>query len=808
MAETSETGSVVGQSVIRKDLLEKVTGAAEYSVDASMPGMAHAKVVRSDRAHARILSVDTQEATALPGVVGVLTSADLEGLFPRFGHIIPDHCILAIEKVRYYGEPVAIVVGDTPHAAADAAALVHVRYEDLPSVMDARAALEPDAPLVHDEIYPSTGDESFKVLTGAHHTPKDRMEGGPSNIATEDATGDGSASEGDADRSDDTPVSREPSNIGHEVHLEWGDVDDAFANAHLVVESDVRFPMLYGYAMEPYNALASFTDSGLVVIASQQHPYMARDDLARVFGLPLSRVRVIAPYIGGGYGTKSYTKVEPMAAVASWYVRRPVKLVLDVEESIYTTRVDSAEVKVRSGFTEDGTIVAREFDILMDSGAYADNSPLVLAKSVNRCGGPYRVPNLRVRGRSMYTNTSPASSYRGFGAPQGNFPGEINLNRAADELGISRADIRRRNLVDKGEQILPGKRGLDADIKADLEMVLESLHRDAKETPGYGIGFGCSASDAGAYPVSTAQVRIQVDGSAVVLSGSTEMGQGSRSVLAQVAAEELGIPLDQISVAQADTSLTAYERTTGASRTTTLAGLALQKACADARSRVRDMAADVLGCDASAVADAAGGVTDADGAFLSYGEVIAGWFGAAAGEVTGVGLLRREGVTKEMPPFWELGMVGVGVQVDGETGVVTVDQLVTVGDVGFAINPAAVEAQDLGAATQGLGGALYEELVYDGPQLANANVVDYRVPRMKDIPRKIDLMLAERRDGIGPYGAKGAGEGALNPIGGAVAAAVADAVGTWPEELPLTPERVWRLLQARPALPEQGGESG
>lgn len=756
--------NVVGTSVRRRDLLEKVTGAAQYAVDATMPGMVHAKVVRSERAHARILGIDTAEALAAHDVVAVVTSADLGPLFARFGHIIADHYILAPEKVRYFGEPVAIVLAETPAAAHDAAQLVRVDYEDLPSVMTAADALAEGAPLVHEQAYAATGDDSFKNLTGKKHA-----------MHSPEAEG-------------------EHTNVAHEVDLEWGDVDAARADAHLVVENTVHYPMLYAYAMEPYNAVASYGDGMLTVVTTAQHPFMVRDDLARIFALPLSRVRVSAPYLGGGYGSKSYTKVEPLAAVASWVVGRPVKLVLSVEEAIYTTRVDTAEIHVRSSFDADGLILGREFDIVMDSGAYADNSPLVLAKCVNRCFGPYRVPNVRVRGRSVYTNTSPASSYRGFGAPQGNLAGETNLDRAANELGLDGTEIRRRNLVRHGEAILPGKRGIDADLLADLEIAASSLERDRRDVPYYGTGVSCSASDAGAYPISTAQVRIQIDGSVIVSSGSTEMGQGSQSLLAQVAAEELGIGLGVVSVVQSDTSVTAYERTTGASRTTTLAGLALQRACADARARVRDMAADVWGCTAEDVVDLPGAVRGPGGAELDYGEVVRAWFGGAAGEVTGVGLLRREGVTQDMPPFWETGMVGVAVEVDPDTGVVRVDQLVTVADIGFAINPQAVEGQDLGAATQGLGGALYEELVYDGPQLANANVVDYRVPRLADMPRKIDLVLAERRDGIGPYGAKGAGEGQLNPIGGAVAAAVAQATGRWPSRLPLTPERVWRLV--------------
>lgn len=783
--------AVAGRSVLRRDLYEKVTGAAVFTVDVHLPDMLHAKTVRSDRAHARIVGIDVSQALALPGVAAVVTGADLTPLYARFGHIVPDHPILALDKVRYYGEPVALVLADTLEHAADGAEAVWVDYDELPAVMDVDRALAEDAPLVHDTAYDATGDESFTVLVGkqsatvgmdtAHHDRPDVLE--------RDAV----------QESNDTPIGGKPTNVAHEVTLGWGDVDAAFAAADVVVESVGHYPMLYAYAMEPYNTVASFAEGRLDVTSSQQHPYMVRDELARIFGLPLSKVVVRALYLGGGYGSKSYTKVEPLASVGSWYAGRPVKLVCDVEEAIYTTRADSARVQVRSAFDRDGRILAREFDLLFDGGAYADNGPLVLAKAVNRCFGPYHVPNLRVRGRSIYTNTSPSSSYRGFGAPQGNFAGETNMDKAAAELGLDGVELRRRNIVEPGGELLPGKRGLDADLRADLDMVIGSLRRDEKEVPNYGIGYGIAASDAGAFPVSTANVRIETDGSITVLSGSTEMGQGSRSVLAQIAAQELGVPLEQVSVVQSDTGVTPYERTTGASRTTTLAGLAVVRACEDARSKIRHMAAELLTCAPDDVVDVAGGVCAPPGRDLTYSDVIRRWFAASAGDVTGIGIVRKEGVTSKMPPFWEIGCVGVAVEIESETGVVRVDQLVTVADVGFAINPRAVEGQDLGAATQGLGGALYEELVYDGPQIANPNLVDYRVPRSTDMPTKIDTMIVERRDGVGPYGAKGAGEGALNPIGGAVASAVARATGKWPERLPLTPERVWRLMHDMPA---------
>jgi CO/xanthine dehydrogenase Mo-binding subunit len=546
--------------------------------------------------------------------------------------------------------------------------------------------------------------------------------------------------------------------------------------------------------MEPYNAIASFEEGSLVVHSTAQHPYMVREDLARIFSLPLARVRVIVPYVGGGYGTKSYTKVEPLAALGAWVTGRPVRVALSVEESIHTTRSDSARVRARSAFAADGTLLARDIDVVMNSGAYTDNSPVVCAKLANRCSGPYRMAALRVRVRSAFTNTVPASSLRGFGAPQGALAGELQMDEAADRLGIDALELRLRNVVGPGEELLPGKRGLDADLAADLRLLTGSLGwGDADDSPGRGIGFGVTASDAGAHPTSVAMVRIHADGSASAAVGATELGQGSRTVLAQVVAEALELPFERVAIVASDTGVTPYERTTGASRTTALAGRSLQAACADARRRLRELAAETAGVDAGEVGDVPGGVLAA-GERLGYADVIKRWFGAG-GEVIGTGAVRRAGEFRAMPPFWEIGASGVVAAVDGDTGRVRIEQLTTVGDVGIAINPALVHGQDLGAATMGLGAALSEQLVYDGQTLGNPNVVDYRVPRCSDLPGRVERILAERRDGIGPHGAKGAGEGALNPVGPAVAAAVGRALGRYPRELPLTPERVWRLAR-------------
>ena len=825
-------------AVPRSDAWEKVTGRARYAVDMALPNMAHAAVVRSERAHARIAGIDRAEAEAAPGVIAVVTADDLGDLGRRFGHIVPDHAVLAEGKVRYYGEPVAVVVAETPHQAADAAELVWVDYDDLPALTDAATALASDV-LIHEQSYVEPGQKFLDVAPAAS-----------------------------------------TDNVAHRNELAWGDAEAALAAATTVVETTTTFPLVYGYAMETYNALANWQPGSLHVVSTAQHPLMVRRELARMFSLPLAAVRVEVPYIGGGYGSKSYTKLEPLAAAASWAAGRPVKVTTDVEAAMYTTRADGALVTVRTGFDADALICARDIDIRFDTGAYADNSPLVLTKSINRSFGPYRMPNLRVRGVAAYTNTSPASSYRGFGAPQAALAGELNMDMAADRLGIDPVELRRRNLLAPGDTIIEGKRPLDADLVADLDAIVSALDRHAAERDAdvqitgdqhaagrdadvqvtgdqyaaetgtrRGRAVAVTASDAGASPISTAQVRMHADGSVTLLVSSTEMGQGSRTALAQIAARELCVSIEAVAVGQSDTRFTPFEWTTGASRTTTVVGLAVQAACDDLWDNLRAKAADSAGVlvdevvvhggrlhlaadisntvsgsgaggdgvgehgtgSGTGVAGALGagergtGAADAapvvkdSGSGLAPAEVIRQWFGADAGEVVGVGVVRRDGATAVLPPFWEIGAVGVEVSVDVATGEVTVEHLVTVGDVGYAVNPDLVKGQDLGAATQGLGIALWEEMVYDGEQLTNPNLIEYRVPRLRDTPRRVTSVLAERGDGAGPYGAKGAGEGALNPVPAAVAAAVGRAVGVWPTELPLTPPRVWSLLhQAEP----------
>ena len=755
----------IGHSVPRRDGLAKVTGAAGFTVDIDLPGMAHARIVRSPYPHARIRSIDTHAARAVAGVLAVVTSDDLDDIELVYGHAVADHPLIAVNRVRFAGEPVVGVVAVDPVAAEEAARLVLVDYEPLPFVTTVQEALADGAPILHDR----PGEQR------------------PHRGFAED-------------------IVRARPNVCSESRHAWGDIDRVFAEADVIVEGQYAYPMCYAYAMEPYTAVARWDAGELTVWSSAQHPYMVREDLARCFRRPLAAVRVIVPYVGGGYGSKSYTKIEPLTAALALRAGRPVRLALSVEEAIVTTRGDAASILLRTALTRDGRILGRQGTILLNTGAYAENSPLVARKAANRIGGPYRIPALDIRCQAIYTNTAPASSFRGFGAPQVTLASESQIDEAAERLGMDPLEMRRINVLKPGEIAWPGVRGIDADLGADLDLVARELEWDEPTEPGRGKAICISASDAGSEPVTTALLRVHTDGSMTVSCGSTEIGQGSSTVLAQIAAGEMGAPFDAVTILQSDTGAVTYDRSTGASRTTTLMGLAIQSAARDAREQLVQWAEESLVGDGGAVIEQPGGVV-VGGAFHDWGAVIRAWFGGAGGEVVGRGYVRRAGTTKQLPPFWEIGCVGVDLHVDRQTGVIHVDRVVTVGDVGCAINPQLVESQDVGAAMMGLGMATREQLIYLDGNLMNGNLFDYRVPRTTDMPEWRSL-VAERHDGVGPYGAKGGGEGSLNPVAAAIANAVYRAVGVRLREAPFTPGRVWEALRGEPDSGEPDSARG
>jgi CO/xanthine dehydrogenase Mo-binding subunit len=490
--------------------------------------------------------------------------------------------------------------------------------------------------------------------------------------------------------------------------------------------------------------------------------------------------------------------VEPLAAVCSWRVRRPVKVELTVEETVLTTRGLDARVWLRTAADADGRLIARQARVLMNSGAFAQNSMLVSAKTSTRLVGPYEWEAVDLRVRAAYTNTAPASSYRGFGGAHASMAAEVQLDELAERLGADPVEFRLRNLVERGHVFFPGKRPLHADVKSNLRLVAGGLDWPRREPAGVGKGVASIVMDSGAVPVGRSEVRVHGDGSVTVLTGAAELGQGSRTVLAMVAAEEFGLPLDRVRIQQSDSGITPYARTTGADRTTIMEGTTILLACRDAKDQLREMASELLDRPADEIEIEATGVRSGDRR-LAWGEIIGRYFRAPDMEVSGRGHIRPVGDWGLIPPSWENPVIGVRVATDRETGEWWATSLIDVADIGLAINPVLADGMDVGSMIQSLGIALREQLVYDGQQLANGSVLAYRVPEFADLPDEIRTFVVENRDGMGPYGAKAHGDGTMSVVAPAVSNALHAALGIRLHRAPFTPERVWRALRDQAA---------
>ncbi len=726
----------VGRSVPRRDAHEKLRGAAQFVGDFVVPRMVHGKVLRSPFAHARVVAVDASEAEALPGVVCVLTGDDLTDLDPYWGHAIKDRPIVALDHVRFAGEPVAAVAAEDEATAAAALNAIRVEYEELPVAGTIEQALADDAPILHE---------------------------GPLRPGLFHGLGELPPREG---------------NVCYRYRIDRGELESVFARADLIVEGEYSFPAVYQYAMETHTVVAQVEGEEITVWSTCQHPFLVRAELADLFAVPLASVRVVVPYLGGGFGSKSYTKMEPLTAALARKAGRPVRIQNRVDESMVTTRRHGMRCRMRTAMTNEGNLVARDVDCWFDTGAYADNGPRVTATGGDAAPGPYRWHAYRVDARCVYTNTGPAGSYRAFGAAHLQWIGESQIDELARRAGLDPLAVRRDNLCQPGEELRNGAKSLDADLIGDVEQAAAAVGWSEPRAANVGRGVSVGLLAAGAHPVSTAIVRLEADGQVVVLVGTTEVGQGPRTVFAQIAAEELGVDVEQVTVRGTDTRFTPYDRSTGASRSTTIAGLAVQRAARQVRDQLEEIAAgDPLEPTA-------------------YPELLRRHFGFTGGELIGSGEVAPTGTGSyaEGPVFWEVCVGAAEVEVDPETGVVRVRRTATVADVGRAINPQLVQRQDEGATLQGLGNALFEEMVFEDGQLLNDTLLDYRVPSFSDLPDEMTCVIVENEDGPGPYGAKGCGEGALAAIPAAVVNALAD-VGVPMQELPLTPERVWRRIQ-------------
>ncbi len=753
----------VGQSIPRVDGVEKVTGRALYTSDVRLPGMVHAKILRSPLPHARIRRIDASKAAAIPGVVAVLTKDNLNVSSPHYGAYIKDQPVVALEKVRYAGDIVAAVAAANGKIAERAVHEIEVDYEELPGIFSVEDALSESAVIIHDE----------------NSARKDPKYGYGASL-----------------------IRHESSNIFYHFHYERGDVERAFDDSDQVFEETYYLSSAQHYPLESHVSVADFQDDQVTIWSGSQTPFPLRQEIARMFGLPLSRVRVMVPYIGGGYGAKSGIKYEAVAVALSRLAKRPVRLSLSADETFKTLCDPSAKVTIKTGVKKDGTFVARHCEVYLNGGAYANSGPTVTERAGYRAHGPYRIPHVKTNCYCVYTNTIPGGAFRGFGGPQVSFAYESHLDMIAHDLKIDPLQLRLKNLLDKGELYTAGNIPIDCDLKSELKLLADNIGWEKPEPaknskPGVkrGKGIACAVKDGGGVnKEANATIKVLIDGSVILFLGAVEIGQGVRTALMQVAAEELSVKPDRVQVAPLDSAYTPFDRGTHASSAITVMGKAVQAAAQDARAKLIAMAAEVFHVPSATIRLDSGKILAGEHS-ASVNEVMRRYFGDLEGEILGSGrfkVSRRDDAPLGYPAtFWENGLAAAEVEVDEMTGVVKIINYVSLTDAGKMINPLHCRGQEEGSVLFGIGHALYEQLVYRDGQLVNPNLVDYRLPRFRDLPRSFHSIIVEEGGGTGPFGAKGIGEGGTLAAAAAICNAVYDATGVRLYAVPLTGQRIW-----------------
>jgi CO/xanthine dehydrogenase Mo-binding subunit len=744
----------VGRSVARLEARAKVTGQAEYVANLRLPGMLHGKIFRSTVAHGRIRKVHVSAASELAGVNRIVTIEDILKLIatPYYGPAFHDQPILAHEKVRHIGEPVAVVLAEDAHVAEEAAQCIEAEYEELPAVFDELTAFDSNV-TVHDALKPAGTFADLKHLAGRSNT-----------------------------------------NVALDFRLRRGDVEAGFAEADRTFEHTFRIPPTQQAPLEPFVTVAEPRDGGITIHTSSQMPSFVRLEIARLLGWPENRVRVKVPFLGGGFGAKTYIKLEALVAVLALIARRPVKIAATMEEQFYIISNHPATFRIKSGVATDGRILARRCDVYWNGGAYADIGPRISQKSGFTAPGPYDIENVRIDSCEVYTNQVPAGAMRGFGIPQLVWAYESHTDIMARELGIDPIDFRRRNILRDGRPQATGTVMRDAAIAEVLEALADRMHwnaplsrGDGRTRRGRGIAIGMKAVIAPT--ASVALVIISADGCITVGMNTVDMGQGSDTAMAQIAAEVLDVEPQTIRIVHPDTEVTPFDVGTLGSRSTFHMGHAVRLAAQEARAKLAALAAEA-------------GLPP--GTNYAISEIFSRRYGMQAGTVFGSATYvptyqspdKDTGMSDNATPFWMIGGTGAEVEVDTETGHLRVTRLVNVADCGTPINPKIAHAQLSGAAVMALGATLFERLELDGGQVINASLADYKLPAMADTPlMHNELVRLNQRNA--PFGAKGLGETGSFCVAPAVANALDDAVGVRLFDLPLTPEAVLHALRAK-----------
>jgi len=734
---------VIGESVPMLDSVARVTGAVDYMINLRLPNMLYGKIVRSQSPHAKLLKVDVTNAMQVPGVVAILTGEDL-GDNAFYGVAIKDQGVVAVDRVRYVGEPIAAIAAERLEAAEEAALLIDIEYEELPSVFDAEEAIQEAAPRLHEKF---------------------------------------------------------SNNIFKHAKLRHGDMDAAFAEADEIFEDTFTSPVAQQASLEPHVSAAQWDGEYLTIWTASQAPFMVRKSLAEILGIAPEAVRVIVPPLGGGYGGKGHIRIEPLVAVMARKVNgRSVKFVLSRAEEFVTVTKHAASITLKTGVKRDGTFTARQVTIYWNGGAYADASPMLVPAGMVRAVGPYRIPAVHVDSYGIYTNLPPAGAYRGAMSSQTTWAYESQMDIIARKMGWDPLEFRMKNMFVSGDHFATGEELHDVHFVECLDASAKSLLAEqsvGEVEVGMAIGRGYGVMMKSTVATSKSQVKLRVmdDGTVTMFTSTVEMGQGGHTTMAQITAENLSVPISAIKIVGPDTFITPFDSTTSASRSTSMMGNAVIAACGSMKKKLFELAAPLLETPPDQLRTENGYVV-ADEMSISFGDILkrnnlneldeAGEYSTSLGVDPETG----QGIST---PHWHQGAGAAEVEVDTETGRVTVLRYTAASFAGRVVNPKMAQLQNDGNVIFGLGPAMMEQIVYDGGQATNPNLADYSIPSIRDIPNELISVCIESDSGE----MHGIGEMTLPPVAPAIANAIEDAVGVRIKDLPITAEKVLRALREK-----------
>ncbi len=768
MAEATATRpyTVVGTRTTRFDAADKATGQARYVGDLVLPGMLHGALLLAQYPHARVLTIDTSEAEALHGVRAVVTYRDVPDR--RYGGIVKDQRLFVKEggKVTYLGDVIAAVAANSAEMAREALKHIRVEYEVLAPVFDAETALTPDAPLIHPE------SESYAAADG---------------------------------------TVRHGNDCGYTTIMK-GDITQGFAEADIVIEERYVVDHSHPAPIETHGVVAQVDANGKATVwSSTQVPFAVRSGIAETLEMPLSKVRVIVPTLGGGFGGKCGFAFEAHAVALARKAGRPVRLIFTRTEEFIAPNMTrhGVVVTVKSGIKHDGTITARQAKVILDTGGTASDGPAITEIATMMVAGPYRIPHLAIEGHTAYTNKTSAGSVRAPSGPQVCWATEQHTDALARAAGMTPYDFRMKNLIEAGDTGPTGQVFGPVGARETLRRAAELIGwGDPNLEAGEGIGLACGWWFSMVLQSSTV-LKLNDDGTVTVLTGANENGSGAVQGIMHLAAEEMGVPLENVSVVYQDTDVGGWDGGSSGSQTTFSVGRSLQKAAADLRNQILEVAAEMLEVDPADVElrDSAVQVRGAPGRAVSMAEV-----SARATETCGP--LSGRGATSalEMPPEAGGGCVGrvtfpafteptfcthaARVHVDLETGVVRVIEAASAQEVGRAINPMGIEGQMEGGLVHGMGNALTEHTFFQDGYTLNTGFTDYKLITAADAPI-IKTAIVETPSVAGPYGARGVGEPPVVATAGAIGNAIRAATGVTVAKMPMTPDRIYEALMER-----------